>query len=123
MAESNINFGLLTRTAGEARKYKQGETIFRKDDPGHELFVIKEGSVTLQLDDRVLRTIETGDIFGEMALVDGSPRSASAVAASDVEVVPVSEKQFVYLVGEMPYFALNVMRVLGQRLRDQTRQG
>ena len=120
MAESSINFGLLTRLAGETRTFGPGEAIFEKGDEGSELFVIKQGQIELRLGDRLLRTIETGDIFGEMALVDGSPRSATAVAISAVEVVPVSEKKFVYLVGETPYFALNVMRVMAQRLRDET---
>ena len=56
-------------------------------------------------------------IFGEMAPIDNEPRSASAIAMSDVELVAVSEKQFLFLVSQTPYFALKVMRVLAQRLR------
>jgi CRP-like cAMP-binding protein len=52
-----------------------------------------------------------------MALIDNEPRSATAIAATDVELVPVSEKQFLFLVSQTPYFALKVMRVLAQRLR------
>ena len=120
MAVTMINFGLLTKVSGETRTYAPGQAIFEKGDEGLELFVVKQGKIELRLGDRLLSTIGNGDIFGEMALVDGSPRSASAIAVSDVEVVPVSEKQFVYLVGETPYFALNVMRVLAQRLREET---
>ena len=123
MSETSINFGLLMRASSETRKFQPGAAIFEQGDSGFELFVVKQGEIELRLDDRVLRTIGTGDIFGEMAIVDGSPRSASAIAVSDVEVVPVSEKQFVYLVGETPYFALNVMRVMAQRLRDETKKG
>jgi CRP/FNR family transcriptional regulator, cyclic AMP receptor protein len=57
------------------------------------------------------------DIFGEMALIDSEPRSATAVAITDVELVPITEKQFLFLVGQTPYFALKVMRTLAQRLR------
>jgi CRP-like cAMP-binding protein len=56
-------------------------------------------------------------IFGEMALIDGAPRSATAIAATDVKLVPVGEKQFLFLVSRTPYFALNVMRALARRLR------
>ncbi len=52
-----------------------------------------------------------------MALIDSSPRSATAIAATDVTLVPVGEKQFLFLAGRTPHFALNVMRVLAQRLR------
>ncbi len=84
--------------------------------------MIKLGEVELRLGERVLRTLTTGDIFGEMALVDDSTRSASAIAVSDVEIVPISEKQFVNLIRETPSFALDVMRVLVQRLREETRR-
>ena len=53
----------------------------------------------------------------EMALIDSSPRSATVVAATNAAVVPVGEKQFLFLVSRTPHFALNVMRVLAQRLR------
>jgi CRP-like cAMP-binding protein len=52
-----------------------------------------------------------------MALIDDEPRSATAIAATDVELVSVSEKQFLFLVSQTPYFALKVMRILAQRLR------
>jgi CRP/FNR family transcriptional regulator, cyclic AMP receptor protein len=56
-----------------------------------------------------------------MALIDDEPRSATVVAATDVTVVPISEKQFLFLVRHTPYFALRVMRVLAERLRRQTK--
>ena len=65
----------------------------------------------------VLAILGAGEIFGEMALIDNEPRSASAIAITDVELVPVTEKQFLFLVSQTPYFALKVMRVLAQRLR------
>ena len=52
-----------------------------------------------------------------MALIDNAPRSATAIAADDTKLVPVSEKQFLFLISNTPYFALNVMRVMARRLR------
>jgi CRP/FNR family transcriptional regulator, cyclic AMP receptor protein len=66
---------------------------------------------------RTVAELTSDTIFGEMALIDDEPRSATAIAATDVELVPVSEKQFLFLVSQTPYFALKVMRVLAQRLR------
>jgi CRP/FNR family transcriptional regulator, cyclic AMP receptor protein len=79
--------------------------------------VIKSGQVRIQLGNRTLSELSANDIFGEMALIDSEPRSATALAVTDVELVAVSEKQFLFLVGQTPYFALKVMRVLAQRLR------
>jgi CRP-like cAMP-binding protein len=53
-----------------------------------------------------------------MVLIDNEPRSATALAATDVELVAVSEKQFLFLIGQTPYFALKVMRVLARHQQD-----
>jgi CRP-like cAMP-binding protein len=100
------------------RSFKAGEIIFREGDPAEELFVVKTGTVEIRLGNRLLDTLPERSIFGEMALIDHGPRSATAVAATDATVVPVGEKQFLLLVSRTPYFALNVMRVLVQRLRS-----
>jgi CRP-like cAMP-binding protein len=81
------------------------------------LFIVKSGKVEVRLDNRLLDTLPELNIFGEMALIDRSPRSATVVAATDTTIVPVGEKQFLFLVSRTPHFALNVMRVLAQRLR------
>jgi CRP/FNR family transcriptional regulator, cyclic AMP receptor protein len=81
------------------------------------LFIIQSGEVEIRLGNRVLETLPQYSIFGEMALIDNAPRSATAVAASDGKLVPVSEKQFLFLISNTPYFALNVMRVMARRLR------
>ena len=79
---------------------------------------IKSGQVRIQIGNRTVTELAPDTIFGEMALIDDEPRSATAVAATDVELVPVSEKQFLFLVSQTPYFALKVMRVLATRLRE-----
>ena len=114
----DTTFELLTGNEIEARAYKSGDIIFREGDRALELFVIKSGEVRIQIGNRTVTELPAGSIFGEMALIDDEPRSATAVAASDVELVPVSEKQFLFLVSQTPFFALKVMRVLAQRLRS-----
>ena len=113
----DTSFALLTGNNVETRLVKAGDLIFREGDEAHELFVIKSGQVRIQLGNRTLTELRADDIFDEMALIDNEPRSATAVAITDVELVPVTEKQFLFLVGQTPYFALKVMRVLAQRLR------
>jgi CRP-like cAMP-binding protein len=114
---NDAGFGVLTGNNIETRFFKAGTTIFREGEEAHELFVIKSGEVRIQIGNRTVSELSADHIFGEMALIDNQPRSASAIAVTDVELVPVSEKQFLFLVGQTPYFALKVMRVLAERLR------
>ena len=58
-------------------------------------------------------------MFGEMALVDSEPRSAEAVARTDCKLVPINKKRFAFLVTETPFFALEVMQVMANRLRKR----
>jgi CRP/FNR family transcriptional regulator, cyclic AMP receptor protein len=117
MADTSIDFGILAGAGAPLREYKAGEVIFREGDPATELFVVKSGTVAIRLGNRLLGTLPERSIFGEMALIDPGPRSATAVAATDAAIVPVGEKQFLFLVSRTPHFALNVMRVLVRRLR------
>ncbi len=117
LADTPVDFGLLAGAGAPIRNYKAGEVIFREGDPALEMFVIKTGTVEIRLGNRLLDTLGDLSIFGEMALIDHGPRSASAVAVTDADIVPVAERQFLLMVSRTPYFALNVMRVLVQRLR------
>ncbi len=117
MADNSVDFGILAGAGAPLRSYKAGEVIFQEGDPAKELFIVKSGKVNIQLGNRLLDTLPELSIFGEMALIDPAPRSATAVAATDATIVPVDEKQFLFLVSRTPHFALNVMRVLTRRLR------
>ncbi len=117
MTDTRVDFGILAGAGAPLRHVKAGEVIFRHGDAAEELYVIQSGTVEIRLGNRVLDTLPELSIFGEMALIDRSPRSATAVATTDATLVPVGEKQFLFLVSRTPHFALNLMRVLAQRLR------
>jgi CRP/FNR family transcriptional regulator, cyclic AMP receptor protein len=117
----DTSFGVLTGNNVATRFVKAGGIIFREGDAATELFVIKSGQVRIQLGNRTLTELGADSIFGEMALIDNEPRSATAIAITDVEIVPVGERQFLFLVGQTPYFALKVMRVLARRRRATTK--
>ena len=119
MADTPVDFGILVGANAPLREFKAGEVIFKEGDAAAEFFVIQRGKVDIRLGNRILGTLGDHDIFGEMALIEAAPRSATAVAATDVKLVPVGEKQFLFLVSRTPYFALKVMRVLARRLRAQ----
>jgi len=114
---ADASFSVLTGNNVETRNVSAGDVIFREGQPANELFVIKSGHVRIQVGNRAIAELSTDHIFGEMALIDSEPRSATAIAITDVELVPISEKQFLFLVSQTPYFALKVMRTLAQRLR------
>ena len=116
-ANPPVDFRLLAGAGVPARDFKAGDVIFRQGDPAQELFIVQSGEVEIRLGNRVLETLPQYSIFGEMALIDNASRSATAIAASDAKLVPVSEKQFLFLISNTPYFALNVMRVMARRLR------
>ena len=121
MPLSDNYFSLFADFEHETKRFNAGELIFSEGDEGREFYVIGSGTVSIKLGERVIETLEPNAIFGEMALIDFEPRSATAQAVTDVELVPITQKRFLYLVSEAPFFAVNVMRVMAERLRGRMR--
>ncbi len=107
----------LFRHASNIVTLESGEKIFETGQPGDNMYVIQEGEVEIIVHGKVIETATVGSIVGEMALIDDSPRSADAVAKTTCRLVPVNQKQFLFMVGETPNFALQVMHVMAERLR------
>ena len=121
MSDNEVDFSLLVGPEVPTRVFAEGQTIFREGDRGDEFFVVVRGEVEIRSGNRHLETLGQNSIFGEMALIDDSPRSATVVALTDVTLAPIKEKHFLFLVRHTPFFALRVMRVLALRLRAQNR--
>jgi CRP-like cAMP-binding protein len=118
MTEAWLDFSLLTRAGFPLRRYAAGEKIFVQDDEGSSMYVVRSGRVSIMTYGTVLESVGPNGMFGEMALIDGSPRSATAVAAEPTEVAPIDRKAFAHLVRQDPDFALRVMRLLAARIRQ-----
>ena len=101
----------------DSELYDRGATVFVEGDQAHHMYVVKSGEIKLSINGVEINRLGAGDIFGEMALVSPSPRSATAVATADSELVPVDKKHFTFMVQNTPFFALHVMQVLADRLR------
>ena len=107
----------LLQRAGDAGTFQAGDAVFAEGEPGDCMYVVKSGAVSLQQGGKELEEVGPGTIFGEMALIDLGPRSASAVAVTDCELVSIDKRRFWFLVQETPYFAETVMRIMAERLR------
>jgi len=119
--EDVVGFSFLAESNVPVWYLKPGETIFKEGEAAKELYIIQSGKVEIQVGNRLLDTLEANDIFGEMALIDGAPRSATATAKTEVALVPMSKKDFLSLVTKAPTFALDVMGMLARRLRTANR--
>jgi CRP/FNR family transcriptional regulator, cyclic AMP receptor protein len=98
------------------------DVIFEEGSTGRELFVVLDGKVDIAKINGttkvVIVSLGKGEFFGEMAVIDGSSRSASAIAsAPNTRVMRINHARFVYLVSQQPAFALMIMDALSKRLR------
>jgi len=112
---------MLAGGAPPTREYKAGDVIFKQGDVARELFIVQVGKVQISQNERVLEILSGDGVFGEMALIDSAPRSATAVAVTDTSLIPVSEERFLFLIANAPQFVLEVMRLLSHRVRERDR--
>lgn len=114
-----VDYALFDDPQLKSHTFRKGETILREaaNVLAQEMFFVKSGSVAITVNDKPLETVPRGGIFGEMALIDRSPRSATVTAIEDTTVVLIDERVFLVLVQAMPLFSLDVMHILAERLR------
>ncbi|HVS51824.1 MAG TPA: ATP-binding protein [Opitutaceae bacterium] len=113
--------------AGQMRKFRAGEIIFSAGDPGDGFYVVDSGQVQIsamvgQNEPRVLATIGPGDFFGEMAVLDDAPRSATARADGDTVATFLSRAELLELLDRRPRLALNLIREFSNRMRALNRK-
>ena len=101
---------------------KEGQTLFHAGDPGDALFIMRSGEIELFIKDTagqkiVLKTAEAGDMFGELAMLDSGPRSATALALRDSEVLVLDRSDLVLLFQRQPESALHMLAALSAQTR------
>jgi len=94
-----------------------GYVLTREGRRGFEFFVIVEGEASCTIDDHEVATLEAGDFFGEMALLEQGTRSATVVAATPMRVIVIDSREFSGMLGEAPHAAVQIMTKLSERLR------
>jgi CRP-like cAMP-binding protein len=107
----------IFKAAKETRELPAGTVIFEEGATGEEMFGVVAGKVELRMPDGRVFTLGPDESFGEMAIVDQSPRSGTAVAVEDTTLAVIDRRRFLFLVHETPTFALQVMGSLAERLR------
>jgi len=117
----------IVREAAQRRRYLAGQEIFSEGDPGDGLYVIGDGAVEIyglvaEAHRCSLARYGTGDFFGELALVDEKPRSATAIALRDTTLFFIPRNVMLGLLERMPHLALRLLRLVSQRLRDFDRE-
>jgi CRP-like cAMP-binding protein len=111
----------------EMREMGEGTTVFIENMPGESLFLVKKGTIRISKmfaegDEKTLVVLGPEDIFGEMAVIDGLPRSATARVAEDAELISLKKKELEKLCGENAALALklvsNIVKVFSKRVRE-----
>ncbi|MCA9953892.1 MAG: Crp/Fnr family transcriptional regulator [Ardenticatenaceae bacterium] len=109
------------------RRFGPDQIIFHHGDPGGLLYIIVKGKVkithsTLDGQEAMLAIFGAGDFFGELALLDDSPRSATAEALEETETLTLHREEFIRYISDNPDFALHVLHTLAQHIRRLNNQ-
>ncbi len=107
------------KNSDSVKEVPAGEVIFEAGSTGDQMFGVVEGEIEIRMPSGAVRKLGPDDTFGEMSIVDNSPRSGTAVAISDVKLAVIDRRTFLFLVHETPMFALQVMASISDRLRSQ----
>ncbi len=107
----------------DVRAFNKGEIIFAYGDPGEALFIVRRGSVQVYVEDCTGETIIlgenlSGDVFGEISLLDGGPRTATAIATDESELLVMDRGDLLDLITRHPHAAMDLLSVMGRRLRS-----
>jgi CRP/FNR family cyclic AMP-dependent transcriptional regulator len=98
-------------------KFPAGATLARQGDNGHEFIVVVEGTARVDIGGQTVATIGAGDFFGEIALLDGGPRTATVVAETDLVAEVIGQREFAGLLEDAPHLAKKLLIGLARRLR------
>ncbi|HEX2469345.1 MAG TPA: cyclic nucleotide-binding domain-containing protein [Candidatus Limnocylindrales bacterium] len=111
------DLGEVGRLADEVT-VRQGKVLAKEGAPGHEFFVILEGSVDISKGDKKLATLGPGDFFGELAMLGRVPRTATATATTPARLLVVGHREFTSLLASQPAIRDKVLRAVAHRIAE-----
>lgn len=100
------------------QSFPAGDIIFQEGQPGDEMYSVTKGEIELRVHGKTVEVVGPEGFFGEMAIIEGGQRSATAIAKTDCILIPINSKRFEFMVHEIPTFAVEVMKGLARRLRS-----
>ena len=95
-----------------------GKVLVQEGKPGHEFFLILDGNASVKRGKREIAKLGPGQYFGELALLDRGPRSASVIAKDDMEVLVLGQREFAGVIDEVPTLAHKLLTSMARRLRE-----
>ena len=104
--------------ASDEIEVKQGKVLVEEGKPGHEFFLIEDGTAEVRRNNRKVATLARGQFFGELSLLDRGPRSATVIANSDMTLVVLGQREFLGVIDEVPAMAHKLLAALAGRLRE-----
>ncbi len=110
----------LFHNKDDVTNYSAGDTIFSQGDSSKYLYDVVTGEVQLSRDDQDLVRLGKGEIFGEVALINNADHSVTATAVSNCSIAQIDKRRFFFMIDQTPNFAVSVMRVLAERLTNET---
>lgn len=115
--ERSLDFRIFKDLDIPEMSISAGQLVLAEGSTGSAMYIIRSGSVAVRVNGVTVEEIGEGGIFGEMAIIEQSTRSAEILALTDVTVVMLDEKKFLQLVAKVPHFSVMVMRTLARRIR------
>lgn len=100
---------------------EQGDEVFAEGEAGDALYLVIDGKVRVHKQDRVIAGLGERECFGEMAILDAAPRSATVTAVNDTNLLKLTREDFQDIMAEKPEIAMGIIKVLTRRLRDAIR--
>ncbi|MCW6035405.1 cyclic nucleotide-binding domain-containing protein [Spirulina subsalsa FACHB-351] len=116
--ELRDEFLVKLASAMDELSFPNNHTIFEQGEEGRSLYIVVSGRVRVHLGDRDLAFLEKGTFFGEMALFDAEPRSASVTTLEACDCLTLNQLQLIDAIEETPEIAVNVTRALSRRIRE-----
>ena len=103
------------------RNYREGEVLFKEKEPPREIYLIKEGKIGIQKGGKEIAVLEEGDFLGEMGVIDGRPRSATAIAKTDATVLVIEVEELKKKMEEDPMLGALITTLI-RRLRETNKK-